>query len=304
METATNHAAKYASKVLRDKHALVMSKSLQEDYQLLTTSAIYLKSFICPEKDLSIMQNLASDLDANAAKTESGFIEWSQHQKHEDPDSLSPTFRRVVELMAKYFDVEVYATRLNYYADGSSWKPFHHDSHAGRQWHEHGGKGPREDFTMGASFGASRELAFLHVESDARFSFPQCNGDVFAFDSAVNQRFQHGVPKGAPGATLASGPRFSIIAWGRRVLLTPRNGAPPALQGSRDERGQLVLPPGVTSYLGAGSQRAERENAPGADASQVSAAVDAFAAEQERKEAKAKTSKGKNNRTRNARIKQ
>jgi hypothetical protein len=129
---------------------------------------------------------------------------------------VSATFRSVVAKMAQYFDVEVYATRLNYYADGSDYKPYHHDSHAGRAFFEHGGMGPREDFTMGASFGATRELSFLHVESNCTFSFPQHNGDVFAFDANVNQNFQHGVPKSAK----AGGPRFSIIAWGRRVKLT------------------------------------------------------------------------------------
>lgn len=49
--------------------------------------------------------------------------------RHENPD-FSPTFREIVNAMSEYFDVEVYATRLNFYADGSAWKPFHHDSHA------------------------------------------------------------------------------------------------------------------------------------------------------------------------------
>lgn len=38
---------------------------------------------------------------------------------------------------------------------------------------------------MGASFGAMRELAFKHVGSGTVFSFPQGNGDVFAFTSEV-----------------------------------------------------------------------------------------------------------------------
>jgi hypothetical protein len=42
------------------------------------------------------------------------------------------------------------------------------------------------------------------------------NGDIFAFNSEVNQRFQHGVPK----ARGQNGPRFSIIAWGRRRYTT------------------------------------------------------------------------------------
>ena len=38
----------------------------------------------------------------------------SKHLKHEDPD-FSGTFKAVVDAMASYFDVEVYATRLNFY---------------------------------------------------------------------------------------------------------------------------------------------------------------------------------------------
>jgi len=43
---------------------------------------------------------------------------------------------------------------------------------------------------------------------------------VFAFDSVVNRLFQHGVPRGKK----SSGPRFSIIAWGRRRHINERNG--------------------------------------------------------------------------------
>jgi hypothetical protein len=104
----------------------------------------------------------------------------------------------------------VYATRLNFYPDSTAWKPFHHDSHAYAT-----GKDQREDFTMGASFGASRALVFKTVQSEQQFSFPQNNGDVFAFDSRVNKQFQHGVPK----VSGKSGPRFSIIAWVSLSLL-------------------------------------------------------------------------------------
>ena len=72
-------------------------------------------------------------------------------------------------------------------------------------------------------------LEFKHEGSGATFAFPQNNGasdaankhvpiawvvgDVFAFDTNVNKAFQHGVPK----AKASCGPRFSIIAWGRRM---------------------------------------------------------------------------------------
>ena len=137
----------------------------------------------------------------------------SQHLKHEDPD-FSPAFQGVVRRMSEYFDVDVFATRLNFYRDGADWKPFHHDSHAFAN-------GQKEDFTMGASFGAARDLAFLHEPSGQRFSFPQNNGDVFAFTSSVNRAFKHGVPK---ARRTNIGPRFSIIAWGRRRTINGRNG--------------------------------------------------------------------------------
>ncbi len=107
--------------------------------------------------------------------------------------------------MAARFGVKVIQTRLNYYKDGSDWKPFHHDSHA------YGDK--EENFTMGASFGASRELVFVHDATKNKFSFPQNNGDVFAFNREVNQKFMHGVPK----TNHEIGERFSIIAWGKKL---------------------------------------------------------------------------------------
>ncbi len=292
-----NVAARYASKILRDgKHAMVMSKCLEEDYKVLTTGAVYLKSFCCAPDDMSVLQGLTRDLAAQAK--EEGFIEWSKHHKYENPDAISPTFRAVVARLARHFDMEVYATRLNYYADASDWKPFHHDSHAGRAFFEHGGQGPREDFTVGASFGESRELAFLHVESQARFAFPQDNGDVFAFDNRVNKQFQHGVPK----CNRACGPRFSVIAWGRRVRLTARNGAAPGEAGTRDEAGQLVFPPDRQSYLSAGYERPAKENKAGPGVTRVAADVEAFVAAKEAAQSKA-AAPGKNGKQRNARIK-
>lgn len=88
--------------------------------------------------------------------------------------------------------------------------------------HADGGREKREDFTMGASFGDSRKLTFLHPSSGATFDFPQNNGDIFAFTTEANKRFQHGVPRAKRNAC---GPRFSIIAWGRRREINRRNGA-------------------------------------------------------------------------------
>lgn len=133
--------------------------------------------------------------------------------KHENP-SFSVTFSLILEYLSRYFDVEVYASRLNYYRNGADWKPYHHDSHA---YCPH--KQDKEDFTIGVSFGEQRVLSFKHVRTGQIFDIPQRNGDCFAFNSIVNSKFQHGILK----ATQSSKERFSIIAWGKRRTLNERN---------------------------------------------------------------------------------
>ena len=134
--------------------------------------------------------------------------------------------------MAEYFDVDVFATRLNFYRDGSDWKPYHHDSHAACA------NGHKEDFTMGASFGAPRALSFLHESSASSFEFPQKNGDVFAFSSEVNAAMKHGVPQLSGQEQFKVNPRFSIIAWGRRRSLNARNSS---VSSSSDEKTTIAV---------------------------------------------------------------
>lgn len=203
-----NQVGRYAAKVMRSEFNRVNAHLAMDIQAAIEGHAIYLPNLLCGKYDYSILRALAADLETGL---ENGMVTWSRHLKHEDPD-FSPTFKAVIQQLSAYFDVEVLATRLNFYRNGSDWKPFHHDSHA------YGAKGKKEDFTIGASFGATRELAFLHP-SGTVFSFPQWNGDVFAFTSTANKTFQHGVPK----ATANAGPRFSIIAWGKRRTLNNRN---------------------------------------------------------------------------------
>jgi hypothetical protein len=133
-------------------------------------------------------------------------ITWSKHFKFENPENI-PILNTVVQKMAEYFNVTVCQTRLNYYPDNTSWKPFHKDSHKLTN-------GIKENFTMGASFGSTRELEFKHEQSGNTFKFPQNNGDCFAFTSQVNNIFLHGVPK----INKIIRPRFSIIAWGYKKI--------------------------------------------------------------------------------------
>ena len=169
--------------------------------------------------------------------------------------------------MAAHFDVDVFAARLNFYRDGADWKPFHKDSHA------YGGRdgATREDFTMGASFGAERELAFRHVASGVRFAFPQRNGDVFGVQLERQRAFEHGVPALRGAAARARRARFSIIAWGRRRALSARNSsaaeraaAAAARDARADARGAAPAAPQVTTVSGGGAvaRRSRRRRTP------------------------------------------
>jgi hypothetical protein len=193
-----NQIQRYARTILKSEWTRVHPK-LQSDLDyILSGGAIYLPNWFCPASDQTLLKKLLSDLESAQLQN------WSKHLKVENPQ-FSPTFLELIQRMADHFGVDVFATRLNVYTNESAWKPYHHDSHAFAN-------GMKEDFTMGASFGCTRKLSFKHPSTEQSFDFPQNNGDVFAFDSEVNKRFMHGVPK----SRQSSGLRISIIAWGRR----------------------------------------------------------------------------------------
>ena len=216
----TNSITKYASAILRGSESKRVDAQLLDSVsKIVSGNAVYIERFHCEENDYQTLERLANDLDRNAKEEEEeGMINWSKHLKQENPE-FSETFRTIVERMAEYFDVDVFATRLNFYRDGSDWKPYHHDSHA------FGANGHKEDFTMGASFGAPRALSFLREPSASSFEFPQKNGDVFAFSSEVNAAMKHGVPQLSGQEQFENNPRFSVIAWGRRRSLNARNSS-------------------------------------------------------------------------------
>lgn len=203
-----NKASKYANQMLKSESARYGSNLDNEYKKILNNRAVYLPNFFCKTRDYNIfnkiMEELGNNNDAGNDTGNDNIINWSKHKKYENPE-FSETFNYIVNEMAKHFNVDVIQTRLNIYIDGRDWKPFHHDKHAYAD--------QREDYTMGVSFGCTRELEFLHEESGNKFSFPQNNGDVFAFDTEINKSFMHGVPKSRKRV----GKRISIIAWGQKL---------------------------------------------------------------------------------------
>lgn len=214
-----NVALRYASHIIRSESARVNGSLMNDFGSLLAGNAVYIRNFLCDATDRTMYDQLKMELVAStgaATSSEEGLIEWSKHQVFENPSSLSNTFNDIVDMLSEYYDLDVYATRLNYYRDGTQWKPQHHDSHA------YGNRAEREDFTAGITLGSDRGLLFVHVESGQEFLFPQNNGDCFAFTTEVNKLFTHGVPRATNNAQV--GDRFSIITWGKRRTINERNG--------------------------------------------------------------------------------
>lgn len=206
-----NKALMYSNQMMKSNFNQYGCVNLIDDYQkILNDGCIYLPNYFCQTDNLDIFNKLKLEVGNQQA------INWSKHMKYENPE-FSETFNNIVMLMAKKFNVKVVQTRLNYYHNGLDYKPFHHDSNA------YGNK--IENFTMGASFGDSRELVFLHDETQNKFTFPQNNGDIFAFNKEINKKFMHGVPNKQSKTSSTStstqskstSERFSIIAWGTLI---------------------------------------------------------------------------------------
>lgn len=118
-----------------------------------------------------------------------------------------PTFQYILDKIASYFNVTIKNTRFNLYKDSNDWKPYHHDAAAVK---EHISK--VQNFTVGISLGATREISFEHVKSKTIISIPLLNCTAYAFSKDVNIEWKHGVPQIHPDNAFNEG-RISIIAW-------------------------------------------------------------------------------------------
>lgn len=117
-----------------------------------------------------------------------------------------PTFKFVIEQLTKYFNMDVKATRLNWYKDTSQWKPFHFDSSAVNP-----DKAAVQNFTVAVSFGATRDAAFEHAKTKTVVSSPQSDGWIYAFAKDTNLIWRHGILQDIP---VRNEGRISIICWG------------------------------------------------------------------------------------------
>ncbi len=114
--------------------------------------------------DLTIYKKLLGEIDNSGVDTQKLWQLWhgDSHVIADDSKAWKekcPTFSWVVDKMASYFNMDVKATRLNWYRDSSEWKPFHHDAAALKEKFA-----KTQNFTVAVSFGAERDAAFEHAK--------------------------------------------------------------------------------------------------------------------------------------------
>jgi hypothetical protein len=117
-----------------------------------------------------------------------------------------PTFNMVIERIRSFFNMDVKATRFNLYKDTSQFKPFHFDASAINP-----DKAKIQNFTVGVSFGATRDAAFEHGSKKTIVSIPQSDGSIYAFAKDTNCLWRHGILQDMP---VKDSGRISIICWG------------------------------------------------------------------------------------------
>lgn len=122
----------------------------------------------------------------------------------------APTFEYVINTIKNYFNMDIKATRFNWYRNAEEWKPFHHDAAAVDPK-----KAEKQNFTVGISFGTTRDIAFQENNTSKMVTLPMMNGQTYSFCRDINIEWKHGVPQIHPDNTIEEPKgRISIIAWG------------------------------------------------------------------------------------------
>ena len=121
-----------------------------------------------------------------------------------------PTFNLVLKRIETYFNVDIKATRFNYYKDTSQWKPFHHDAAAFKP-----DKAKEQNITIAVSFGATRDVAFEHAKHRTKISMPIGDCQAYVFNKDVNIEWKHGILQ---EKVVRDEGRISVIVWGKTTM--------------------------------------------------------------------------------------
>ena len=86
---------------------------------------------------------------------------------HTNWKSKCPTFNMVIAKLSEYFNLDVKATRYNWYKDSTMWKCYHHDAAAIDPK-----KSQTQNMTVGISFGLTRNIGFEHAKTKTKIFIP------------------------------------------------------------------------------------------------------------------------------------
>jgi hypothetical protein len=161
-------------------------------------------------KPNELMEMIKQEVDNCGIPKEELFKLWHSGAHQIADDKLNwkdnvPTFNKIIERMAVFFNVKVEATRLNLYKE-NDYKFFHRDSSA---FNERNAK--KQNFTICLNLGATRTVAFRTMKTRTIVSVPLQDGEVYCFSKQVNIDWEHGVYKKDSDEL-----RMSIVIWGMR----------------------------------------------------------------------------------------
>jgi hypothetical protein len=190
---------------------ILVNKSL-EKYK--DNDVVIVPNFIEEEYSGELYNKLLNEMDSLGIDDSKLWIEWHGENHLIADDGLNwkknvPTFNKIINEIEKYFNMEVRSTRFNLYENSDDWKPYHHDAAAIK---EHIAK--VQNFTVGISLGAVRDIAFQHAKTNTTISIPLDNCMAYAFSKKINVDWKHGIPQVHPNRKFNDG-RISIIAWGK-----------------------------------------------------------------------------------------
>jgi hypothetical protein len=123
----------------------------------------------------------------------------------------SPTFKFILERLQYYFNVNIKATRFNWYQDTNQWKPFHFDAAAFDPK-----KRETQNITIALSLGGTRSTALEFAEKNKNntqttIAIPIADGAIYAFTNTTNDIWRHGILQ---EKEFKDEGRISIIIWG------------------------------------------------------------------------------------------
>jgi hypothetical protein len=202
-----------------DMRVLVANEGGLYQREVQSNDVILIPGLFCKEDDFHIYNDLLKEMDQTGIQKDKLWKLWHGDSHLIADDSLGfkskcPLFTSLIDKIQSYFDMDVKATRFNYYRDDSDWKPYHHDAAATKA-----DKAKTQNFTVGVSFGATREISFEDAQNTSKtlrriISFPLPNGTIYAFGKDINIMWKHGVPQ-VPEVERTGQGRISLICWGK-----------------------------------------------------------------------------------------